>query len=199
MFTVGLKGGMLRVASVAERVLLKLGGRAPDCGLGRACPALGGPFEHWRIMLARLIGGQCATASGPWRCACGPPVSAGPGSGVRPPHRAWSSSSSMCLHCVLCACLCQRIGSGGGGDQHGAEDPGTIAFGDGGGGQWRRSEGGGCRVLRFFGHTLGYAGYCMSTFLDLAVSTGSCDTHTLLAAGSVVWRWLGIGRERHFL
>ena len=30
--TVGLKGGMLPVASVAER-LLKLGGCAPDCGL----------------------------------------------------------------------------------------------------------------------------------------------------------------------
>ena len=38
--TVGLKGGMLPVASVAER-LLKLGGCAPDCGLAR--PALGGP------------------------------------------------------------------------------------------------------------------------------------------------------------
>jgi hypothetical protein len=25
-----------------------------------------------RIMLARLIGWQCATAGGPWRCACGP-------------------------------------------------------------------------------------------------------------------------------
>ena len=37
--TVGLKGGMLPVASVAER-LLKLGGCAPGCG--RACPALGG-------------------------------------------------------------------------------------------------------------------------------------------------------------
>ena len=36
---VGLKGGMLPVASVAER-LLKLGGCAPDCGLAR--PALGG-------------------------------------------------------------------------------------------------------------------------------------------------------------
>ena len=36
--TVGLKGGMLPVARVAER-LLKLG-CAPDCGLAR--PALGG-------------------------------------------------------------------------------------------------------------------------------------------------------------
>jgi hypothetical protein len=35
----GLKGGMLPVASVAER-LLKLGGCAPDCVLAR--PALGG-------------------------------------------------------------------------------------------------------------------------------------------------------------
>jgi hypothetical protein len=33
-------GGTLRVASVAERVLSKRGGRAPGCG--RACPALGG-------------------------------------------------------------------------------------------------------------------------------------------------------------
>jgi hypothetical protein len=33
-------GGKLRVASAAERLLLKLGGRAPGCG--RAWPALGG-------------------------------------------------------------------------------------------------------------------------------------------------------------
>ena len=53
--------------------------------------------ENWRIMLASLIGWHCATASGPWRCASGPPVSAGPGSGVRPPpsHRGWSPSSSF--------------------------------------------------------------------------------------------------------
>ena len=38
--TVGLKGGILRVASIAERLLLKRGGCAPGCG--RACPALGG-------------------------------------------------------------------------------------------------------------------------------------------------------------
>ena len=61
MFTVGLKGGMLRVASVAERALLKLGGRAPDCGLedllGRACPALGGPARAGRGSLN--IGGSC--------------------------------------------------------------------------------------------------------------------------------------------
>jgi len=37
--TVGLKGGMLPVASAAER-LLKLSGCVPDCGLAR--PALGG-------------------------------------------------------------------------------------------------------------------------------------------------------------
>ncbi len=40
--TVGLKGGMLPVVSVAER-LLKLGGCAPDCGL--ATPRTLGPFE----------------------------------------------------------------------------------------------------------------------------------------------------------
>ena len=39
--TVGLKGRILRVASIAERLLLKLGGSAPG-GCGRACPALGG-------------------------------------------------------------------------------------------------------------------------------------------------------------
>jgi hypothetical protein len=40
--SVGLKGGILRVAlaSVAVRLLLKLGGRAPGCGW--VCPALGG-------------------------------------------------------------------------------------------------------------------------------------------------------------
>ncbi len=40
--TVGLKGGILRVASVAEvaaRLPLVVGG-APGCGLGWACPAL---------------------------------------------------------------------------------------------------------------------------------------------------------------
>ena len=100
---------------------------------GSSCPW---GAVNWRIMLASLIGWHCATASGPWRCASGPPVSAGPGSGVRPPpsHRGWSSSSPVCLHCVLCTCLCQRIGSGGGGDQHGVEDPGVIAFGGGGSG-----------------------------------------------------------------
>ena len=44
--TVGLKGGILRVASVAER-LLKLGGRAPRCG--RACPALGGLLVVFKV------------------------------------------------------------------------------------------------------------------------------------------------------
>jgi hypothetical protein len=85
-------------------------------------------------MLARLPG--CATAgSGPWRwCACGPPVSAGPGSGVRSPSRGWPSSSSVCLHWVLCTCLCQCTGGGRGGPQHSLEDPRIIAFGGGGGG-----------------------------------------------------------------
>ena len=43
-------GGILRVASVAERVLSKRGGRAPGCWR-RACPALGGLLaiaECWR-------------------------------------------------------------------------------------------------------------------------------------------------------
>jgi hypothetical protein len=75
MFTVGLKGGMLRVAKVAERVLLKLGGRAPDCG--RACPALGGCTlaDHWHAgEPVRLAGSvRLPVALG---CACGPPVSA---------------------------------------------------------------------------------------------------------------------------
>jgi hypothetical protein len=76
---------------------------------GSSCPW---GAVNWWIMLASLIGWHCVTASGPWRCASGPPVSAGPGSGVRPPpsHRGWSSSSSVCLHCVLCTCVCQCIG-----------------------------------------------------------------------------------------
>ncbi len=79
--TMGLKGGILRVASVAEvaaRRLLLLVGGAPGCG--RACPALGG---LWRLldMLARRLGCQCATAVGRWRW---PPVSVGPGSGTAP-------------------------------------------------------------------------------------------------------------------
>ena len=49
--TVGpTSGGILRVASVAERVLSKRGGRAPGCWR-RACPALGGVLaivECWR-------------------------------------------------------------------------------------------------------------------------------------------------------
>ena len=55
--TVGLKGRILRVASIAERALLKLGGSAPDCG--RACPALGGLLaiaECWRDCLAVPVG-----------------------------------------------------------------------------------------------------------------------------------------------
>jgi hypothetical protein len=100
----GAQGRELPVASGAGR-LLKLGGCAPDCGLARPSPALQWGAVNWRIMLASLIGWHCATASGPWRCASGPPVSAGPGSGVRPPpsHRGWSSSSasSVCLHCAL--------------------------------------------------------------------------------------------------
>ena len=126
---------MLPVASVAGR-LLKLGGCAPDCGLAR--PALGGCklVDHaataTAMMLASLIGWHCATSSGPWRCVSGPPVSVGSGSGVRPPpsHRGWSSSSSVCLHCVLpvCSCLCQRIGSGSGGDQHGVRRHSACDF-----------------------------------------------------------------------
>ena len=81
-------------------------------------------------MLVRLLG--CGTAgSGPWRL---PPVSAGPGSGIRPPSRGWPSSSSVCLHCALCTCVCQCIGGGGGSQQYSLEDPRIIAFGGGGGG-----------------------------------------------------------------
>ncbi len=53
--TEGLKGGILRVASIAEvaaRLLLLVGG-APGCG--RACPALGG--------LLAVAGSCCETAS----------------------------------------------------------------------------------------------------------------------------------------
>ena len=49
-------GGIWRVASVAERVLSKRGGRAP--GGGRACPALGGlsaNAECWLDCLAVLV------------------------------------------------------------------------------------------------------------------------------------------------
>ena len=50
--TVGLKGGILRVATVAERLLFKRGGSAPG-GCGRACPALGGSVvgSCWRDCL----------------------------------------------------------------------------------------------------------------------------------------------------
>ena len=100
---------------------------------GSSCPW---GAVNWRIMLASLIGWHCATASGPWRCASGPPVSAGPGSGFRhpPSHWGWSSSSSVCLHCALCTCVCQCTGGGGGSQQHSLEDPRIIAFGGGGGG-----------------------------------------------------------------
>ncbi len=84
------------VASVAgaERVLLKLGASVtvvvPLIADGLVLPGpWGAASVHWRIMLARLTGGQCAAACGPWRCACGPPVSAGP---LRP--RAGGSPSS---------------------------------------------------------------------------------------------------------
>ncbi len=102
---------------------------------GSSCPW---GAVNWRIMLASLIGWHCATASGPWRCVSGPPVSAGSGSGVRPPpsHRGWSSSSSVCLHCALCTCLCQRIGSGSGGDPR-SRDPRIWRRRR----QWRRSVG----------------------------------------------------------
>jgi hypothetical protein len=33
-------------------------------------------------------------------------------------HDVETYSSSVCLHSVLCTCLCQRTGSGSGGDQH---------------------------------------------------------------------------------
>ena len=101
---------------------------------GLSCPWARGAVGCW-IMLAslRLLG--CGTAgSGPWRwCACGPPVSAGPGSGIRPPSWGWPSASSVCLHCGLCTSLCQCIGGGSGGEEDFAEDPGIIAFGGGGG------------------------------------------------------------------
>ena len=83
---------------------------------GLSCPRAWGAVGGCWIMLARLLGCQCATAGGSWRwCVCGPPVSAGPGSGIRPPSRGRPSSSSVCLHCVVCTCLCQCTGGGDGG------------------------------------------------------------------------------------
>ncbi len=158
----------MRVASAAERVLLKLGGRAPDCGLGRAsgsgCPALGGQFEHWRIMLARLIGGQCATACGPWRCACGPPVSAGPGSGVRPvgsligrghglPPRRCACTASCALVCASALAVAAAATSTVRRIQ-GSSHLATAAAGNGGGPRAAAAV-----FSDFFG-TSGYAGYC---------------------------------------
>ncbi len=84
--TVGLKGGILRVASAAEvAALLLVGGAAPGCGRLQVVLPLGAVGGCW-IMLARLP--VSATAGGSWRwCVCGPPVSAGPGSGIRHPSR----------------------------------------------------------------------------------------------------------------
>ena len=91
--TVGLKGGILRVANAAEvaaRLLLLVGGAAPGCG--RLVLPLGAVGGCW-IMLARLPGS--ATAGGSWRwCVCGPPVSAGPGSGIR--HRGRPFPPQVC-------------------------------------------------------------------------------------------------------
>ncbi len=46
-------GGIWRVASVAERVLSKRGGRAPGCG--RACPALEGLLANAECWLDCLL------------------------------------------------------------------------------------------------------------------------------------------------
>jgi hypothetical protein len=114
--TVGLKGGILRVASVAEvaaRLLLLVGG-APGCG--RASPALGDSEPCWRLL--DHVGetdwlpaaSQCATAGGPWHwCACGPPGSAGPGSGILPPSRPFSCRPGCACQCTVsrsCALVC---------------------------------------------------------------------------------------------
>ena len=133
--TVGLKGGMLPVASVAER-LLKLGGCAPDCVLARPALGAGGPgcklADHagesdWLA----LCDCQWPLALCQWASGFG-----GAGLRVSPSSESlgWSSSSSVCLHCALCTCVCQCTGGGGGSQQHSLEDPRIIAFGGGGGG-----------------------------------------------------------------
>ncbi len=143
--TVGLKGEFLRVASVAEvaaRLLLLVGG-APQWLSGDG------------LVLPFKVGGLLAVV-GSCRRDCPavrlPAVALGAGvpvghrfrrgwalSGIPSrsisPSRGWPSSSSVCLHWVLCTCLCQCTGGGGGGGpQHSLEDPRIIAFGGGGGG-----------------------------------------------------------------
>ncbi len=122
--TVGLKGGILRVANVAGRLLLKLGGRAPGCG--RACPALVGLLvvgSCWRDCLVV----DCRRWPLALLCLS---VSDFGEAGL------WDSpsESGVCLHCVLCTSLCQCIGGGGCSQQNSLEDPRIIAFGGSGGG-----------------------------------------------------------------
>jgi hypothetical protein len=152
--TVGLKGGILRVASAAERLLLKLpvGGRAPGPGCGRVCPALG---VYTGGLLAVAIVGSCwrdclvvglpAAALGVDVPVClrfrrgralgsaRPSDSESPGPGV-PVAFLLVRVTSVCLHCVVCTCLCQCTGGGDGGQQHSMGDPRIIAFGGGDGG-----------------------------------------------------------------
>jgi hypothetical protein len=80
------------------------GGWCSRLRTGLSCPLGPGAVGGCWIMLARLLG--CATAGGSWRwCVCGPPVSAGPGSGIRPPSRG-RPPPRRCACNVSCAPVC---------------------------------------------------------------------------------------------